>query len=189
MWANVTTSRHVVNSFRIESDESYVDGGTVRPVTRVKPPVSAWIVRERKRLGLTPRDLAVRLSAMGLPTAEGTPRTWEAGRSPSPDNIDGLEKIFGSHSPEAEAIGDTAYLARIDSLVERVGQLIEQNRQLIAALVPTPHPAEAASIPALQEAEQLSAQELARSTSQPRKSGRGDRGGAGPRALREAGSE
>lgn len=60
--------------------------------TRAKPPVPAWIIRERKRLGPKPRDLAERLTAMGLAVTEGTVRTWEAGRSPHPDNIEGLER-------------------------------------------------------------------------------------------------
>jgi transcriptional regulator with XRE-family HTH domain len=67
--------------------------------TRAKPPIPAWIIRERKRLGLKPRDLAERLSAAGLPVTEGTVRTWEAGRNPHPDNVEGLERIFGTRAP------------------------------------------------------------------------------------------
>ena len=68
--------------------------------TRAKPPVSAWIIRERKRLGLKPKDLAERLTDAGLPVTEGTVRTWEAGRRPHPDNVEGLERIFGTRSPD-----------------------------------------------------------------------------------------
>jgi len=90
-----------------------------------KPAVSAWIVRERKRLGLKPHDLAQRLSAMGLPVADGTPRTWEAGRSPSADNIEGLERIFGSAAP-TERSGDGSTTAGLSALIEQISELVEE---------------------------------------------------------------
>ena len=94
-----------------------------------KPPISAWIVRERKRLGLKPHDLAQRLSAMGLPVADGTPRTWEAGRSPSADNIEGLERIFGSAAPTEMAGGaDSTLTAGLSALVEQISELVEELR-------------------------------------------------------------
>lgn len=108
--------------------------------TRAKDPVPAWVIRERKRLGLKPQDLADRLTAMGLPVVVGTVRTWEAGRNPHPDNVEGLERIFGTRSPDYMAGagplgGDTpvpaAYLERIDALV---GEL-QADRALIRELV------------------------------------------------------
>ena len=101
---------------------------------RAKPPVPAWIIRERKRLGLKPRDLAERLTAMGLPVTEGTVRTWEAGRSPHPDNVEGLERIFGTRSPDYMAgagVGDDpslvpALLRAVEAQTLAIGKLIEK---------------------------------------------------------------
>lgn len=96
---------------------------------RPKPPISAWIVRERKRLGLKPPDLAARLTAMGLPVADGTPRTWEAGRSPSPENIEGLERIFGTVAPNTETSGNGSTLApEVSALITSISALIEEIR-------------------------------------------------------------
>lgn len=111
--------------------------------TRAKPPISAWIIRERKRLGLKPRDLSERLSAAGLPVTEGTVRTWEAGRSPHPDNVEGLERIFGTRSPGfmGAVVSDdtsgtaalvtalTAQTAAISRLVEVLSRLTLPNAQ------------------------------------------------------------
>jgi hypothetical protein len=55
---------------------------------------------------------------MGLPVAEGTPRTWEAGRSPSPENIEGLERIFGTVAPDMDRPGDATPSGLSDLVVE-----------------------------------------------------------------------
>ena len=117
--------------------------------TRAKPPVSAWIIRERKRLGLKPRDLAERLSDAGLPVTEGTVRTWEAGRRPHPDNVDGLERIFGTRSPDFMAgsgglisgMPGPADLTRLFELLETQTRAISQLAQAIAGM-PTWTPAQ-----------------------------------------------
>lgn len=115
--------------------------------SRAKPPLSAWIVRERKRLGLKPPDLAERLTAAGLPVQVGTVRTWEAGRKPHPDNIEGLERIFGTRAPaSAPPEGDTLaggaalidalsdQTAAINALVLRLDELLpsERVREMLA---------------------------------------------------------
>lgn len=88
-----------------------------------KPPMAAWIVRERKRLGLKPRDLVERLAAQGLVVSEATVKVWEANgdRRPAPENIEGLERIFESQAPgPAEATPDlaAALMALVDELRE-----------------------------------------------------------------------
>lgn len=70
---------------------------------------------------------------MGLPVAEGTPRTWEAGRSPSPENIEGLERIFGTVAPETGRSADAtpadlslllgALLRQTEAITELVSEL------------------------------------------------------------------
>lgn len=109
--------------------------------TRAKDPIPAWIIRERKRLKLKPQDIADQLSAMGLPVVVGTVRTWEAGRNPHPDNVEGLERIFGTRSPDymdGAAGGDTLaassdllaalanQTAAIDRLIVRLDSLASQ---------------------------------------------------------------
>lgn len=96
--------------------------------TRAKPPVPAWIIRERKRLDIKPRDIAERLTAMGLPVTEGTVRTWEAGRSPHPDNVEGLERIFGSAAPgnEDAPADQTAVVAAIDRQTAALSALVDE---------------------------------------------------------------
>lgn len=76
---------------------------------------------------------------MGLPVQEGTVRTWEAGRAPSPDNVEGLARIFETPAPGAEATTDSAaYLARIDALVEQLAEDRAVIRDLVALLQGTP---------------------------------------------------
>lgn len=84
-----------------------------------KPPVSDWIVRERKRLGWKPTDVSDRLKAAGYEAEVSTVQVWEAGRSPKPETIAGLERLFGSVAPREQADnGDMA--AAIRELVEEV---------------------------------------------------------------------
>jgi hypothetical protein len=44
----------------------------------LKPALARWIVTERKRLGLKPKDVADRLHAMGLDVSEATVKVWES---------------------------------------------------------------------------------------------------------------
>lgn len=115
----------------------------------LKPATAAWISRERKRLGMKPRDLVERLAAQGLEVTEATIKVWEsnADRKPSPYNLEGLERIFGSKAPVAgPGRGDTVpgladLVAAISSLVAAIEQdrqertatrkLVEENRQKI----------------------------------------------------------
>lgn len=78
---------------------------------RQKPATAAWIQRERKRLGLSTRELSERLALIGVRVGEQTISVWEsyAGRNPSADNLDALERLFGSKAPErADGQGDVA---------------------------------------------------------------------------------
>lgn len=105
--------------------------------TSSKPPVSAWLIRERKRVGMKPGEVAARLTAMGLPVQEGTVRTWEAGRSPSPDNIEGLERIFETQAPGSVAPDTNADLAAaIRELVEELRLSRAQQTEDLVAVLP-----------------------------------------------------
>lgn len=80
--------------------------------TKPKPAVSRWIVSERKRVSrltpekpMKPGDIATRMTELGYPVKEGTVRVWEAGRTPSPENIEGLERVFGTLAPTSEGTG------------------------------------------------------------------------------------
>ncbi len=99
-----------------------------------KPPVSEWIIRERKRMGWKPLDISDRLKAAGYEAEESTVQVWEAGRSPSATNIEGLERLFGSTAPrEREDQGDlaaviaaqTVAIGRQTDVLERVLALLE----------------------------------------------------------------
>lgn len=99
-----------------------------------KPPMAAWIVRERKRLGLKPRDLVDRLAAQGLVVTEATVKVWEANgdRRPAPENIDGLERIFESQAPVGdEATSDIAELLRANT------RAIDRQTDMLAAVLLT----------------------------------------------------
>lgn len=91
---------------------------------RPKPPIAAWIARERARLGLKPLELAERLRAVGTSVTEQTIRVWEsyAGRNPSAANLDALERVFGTEAPRDEPAGPdlAAVVAAIDRLTAAV---------------------------------------------------------------------
>jgi transcriptional regulator with XRE-family HTH domain len=101
----------------------------------LKPPIAAWIVRERRRLGLKPADIAARLTAMGLPVTDATVKVWEsnANRRPSPDNLDGLARIFGSQPPDLTS-PPSDLAAAISSLTDELRAWREEDRVRIAAL-------------------------------------------------------
>lgn len=101
------------------------------PLNR-KPLMAAWIVRERNRLGLKPRELAERLNALGLDVKESTIKVWEANgdRRPGPFNLEGLERVFGTKAPEVSpATGGDALLAAIAAQTEAITALVEEMRQ------------------------------------------------------------
>lgn len=106
--------------------ESYNRRSTVGAVPtplNQKPATAAWIVRERKRLKLKPRDLVERLGAQGLVVSEATVKVWEsnADRRPAPENLEGLERIFESTAPGTSAPSDQSDLASaIRALVEEM---------------------------------------------------------------------
>jgi hypothetical protein len=94
-----------------------------RPVAKPKPPISAWIVAQRKLRDpeWKPRELAARLRDRGIRAEEGTVRTWEAGRKPSDDAIAEMERLFGAPAPRDQGPGDLADLvAAVRELVEEV---------------------------------------------------------------------
>lgn len=95
----------------------------------LKPATAAWIASERRRLGLKPADVAQRLAAMGLEVSEATVKVWEsnADRRPSPYNLEGLERLFGSKAPDAGASTGT-------DLTPLVGAL-ERQTEAINALI------------------------------------------------------
>ncbi len=83
---------------------------------------------------LKPHDLVARLRAQGVDVVEQTIRVWEsyAGRSPSPDNIEALERIFGSQAPAAaEGMDAAAIVAAIDRLAAAVEA---QTRQQVSGM-------------------------------------------------------
>lgn len=110
-----------------------------------KPPMAAWIVRERNRLGLKPRDLAERLNAQGLAVQESTIKVWEANgdRRPSPLNLEGLERVFGVSAPDLGGGGGsdalvsalTAQTEAITALVEEMRQARERDQDAASAMV------------------------------------------------------
>lgn len=102
-----------------------------------KPPISEWIVSERKRLGWKPADVSERLKAAGYEAEESTVQVWEAGRSPSADNIEGLERLFGSSAPREQA-DQSDLVAVIRELVEEVRlsrQASDRNADVLAQLL------------------------------------------------------
>lgn len=83
---------------------------------RQKPATAAWIQRERKRLGLSTRELSDRLALIGAKVGEQTISVWEsyADRRPSADNLDALERLFGSTAPERqEPSGDQSQMLAV----------------------------------------------------------------------------
>ena len=108
-------------------------------MARPKPATAAWIARERKRLGLKPADLVTRLAAQSITVSEQTVRVWEsnADRRPSAQNLDALERIFGSQAPERATTADDL-AASIRELAEAIRQeraeRIEWERGLLESL-------------------------------------------------------
>lgn len=91
-------------------------------MAKPKPPVSAWIVTNRKLRGWKPADLARELRARGVRAEEGTVRTWEAGRKPSDEAIAEMERLVGVPAPRDDAPADMAGLI---AALNRVAALLE----------------------------------------------------------------
>jgi DNA-binding transcriptional regulator YiaG len=62
----------------------------------LKTPIQLWVADNRKRLGLTPADLAA-LTGVTVDTARG----WESRGAPSQDAIETLTRRFGVKPPVA----------------------------------------------------------------------------------------
>lgn len=103
-----------------------------------KPPISDWIVRERKRMGWKVPDLSKRLLDLGYDAQVSTVQVWEAGRSPRPETITALERLFGSAAPREVAGANPDYLAvltRIADAVERMQVAQEETAAHLAAIL------------------------------------------------------
>ncbi len=82
----------------------------------LKTPLQLWIVDNRKRLGLTPADLA-RLTDVTPDTARG----WESRGAPSADALAILVRTFGVPLPEEQqGYGDASLAAAV---LELTGEL------------------------------------------------------------------
>lgn len=107
----------------------------------LKTPIQLWIVDNRKRLGLEPRDLA---TLVGV--TEDTARGWESRGKPSEDALTILERRFGQAAPRGDgSAGQDALLvalrdqtAAISSLVEVLGQRQQRVSEAPAAYVTDP---------------------------------------------------
>lgn len=101
------------------------------PLNR-KPAVAAWIVRERKRLNMKPRDVVTRLAAQGLTVSEATVKVWEsnADRRPAPENLEGLERIFESKAPAngTPSADQSDLAAAIRGQTESITALVQELR-------------------------------------------------------------
>lgn len=103
------------------------------PVRKPKPPVSEWIVRERKRMGWKVADLSQRLLDLGYDAQIPTVQVWEAGRSPRAETIDGLERLFGSTAPRPDDSADLASAIRAQAAaIADLAQAIREDRDRIA---------------------------------------------------------
>lgn len=92
----------------------------------LKTPVQLWVADNRKRLGLTPRDIA---DLTGV--TEDTARGWESRGSPSQEAIEVLTRRFGEKPPTmaGPSRGDTE-----SGLADLIAQLIEEQRETRAML-------------------------------------------------------
>lgn len=100
--------------------------------SKSKPPVSVWIIAERKRLGWKVADVSRRLKDLGYEAEESTVQVWEAGRSPKAETIEALERLFGSRAPREVEIGDrdlAAVIAAIDRQTTAIGELAAAIRE------------------------------------------------------------
>jgi transcriptional regulator with XRE-family HTH domain len=95
-------------------------------VQKPKPPLSAWLIHQRKERGWKPLDVAQRLDV-----AEVTVRGWESGRSIRADTVGELERLFGVTAPGSALPPQQAELGVLLPLLER--QALAAERQADAA--------------------------------------------------------
>lgn len=97
----------------------------------LKTPLQLWIADNRKRLGLTPGDLAA-LTGVTQDTARG----WESRGKPAVDALAVLERRFGQPAPTEAALpeGQSALVAEIRALREAVVAQTEAQTRSIASL-------------------------------------------------------
>lgn len=96
-------------------------------MSRQKPPLSVWIAENRKRLGWKADELAARLRDAGYEAADTTVRTWEAGRTPRPETVEALERLFDSPAPRETGLDR-------DALVAAIAEQTAAMRELTAAI-------------------------------------------------------
>lgn len=99
-----------------------------------KPPVSLWIAAERKRHGWKTGDLALRLQTAGYEAAETTVRTWEAGRSPRPETVTGLERLFGSQAPVEREVEVGSIVGVLKEIVAELARIREAQEETAMTL-------------------------------------------------------
>lgn len=101
-----------------------------------KPPVSAWIISERKRKGWKVADLSSALKAAGYDAEPSTVGVWEAGRKPRGETIEGLERIFGSSAPrdEPQPTDMAVLLAKMDRQTDAIEAVAKALLELITRL-------------------------------------------------------
>jgi transcriptional regulator with XRE-family HTH domain len=95
-------------------------------MARPKPAISAWIQSERKRLGWKVADLSQKLLDLGYDAQPSTVAVWEASRTPRPETLDGLERLFGTRAPRDEP---TDLAAAIRAQTEAMRELVEELRE------------------------------------------------------------
>ena len=93
----------------------------------LKTPLQLWVADNRKRLGLSPADLA-QLTGVTTDTARG----WESRGRPSEDAISVLERRFGTRAPREEQAsggGMAELVAAIRDQTAAISELVAELRQ------------------------------------------------------------
>lgn len=93
----------------------------------LKTPIQLWVADNRKRLGVTPADLA---SWTGV--TEDTARGWESRGAPSQDAIEELTRRFGQKPPTTAGPGERDTfpgLADLAKAIENLAKQIDLDRQ------------------------------------------------------------
>jgi transcriptional regulator with XRE-family HTH domain len=147
----------------------------------LKTPTQLWIADNRKRLGLTPGDLA-RLTGV----TEDTARGWESRGKPSQDAMDVLVRTFGVPAPDDMAgPGSDATLPGLAALIASQAELTAAIRELAEALrgsVPELDPLVQEAREAIRAVDPAAGKPQQRSTS-PRRKRAGDRRDAATRPM------
>lgn len=90
----------------------------------LKTPIQLWVADNRKRLGLTPADLAAWTGV-----TEDTARGWESRGAPSQDAIEELTRRFGQKPPTT-----TSSAGERDTLPAELVSLMEAQTEAIMSL-------------------------------------------------------